>query len=51
MDGDLVLTGIRLSGAANRFNPFGRINSGKVGGFDTALADVDRVASANGIKP
>jgi hypothetical protein len=38
-------------GAANRFNPFGRINSGKVGGFETALSDVGRLSSANGIKP
>lgn len=38
-------------GAANRFNPFGRINSGKVGGFETALSDIGRLSSANGIKP
>lgn len=38
-------------GRANRFNPFGRINSGKVGGFSTALNDVGRIASVNGIKP
>jgi RHS repeat-associated protein len=38
-------------GSANRFNPFGRINSGKMGGFDTALADVDQVARVNGLKP
>ena len=36
-------------GTANRFNPFGRINSGKVGNFDTALEDIDSIASANNL--
>jgi hypothetical protein len=38
-------------GNANRFNPFGRINSGKNGGFDTALSDLDRLARVNRVKP
>jgi len=30
-------------GRMNRFNPFGKIDSGKVGGFYTALSDVGLV--------
>ena len=38
-------------GRANRFNPFGLIKAGKVGGYNTALNDVGRIAAANRIKP
>jgi RHS repeat-associated protein len=38
-------------GKANRFNPLGRINSGRVGGFDRALRDIDSLARVNGIRP
>jgi RHS repeat-associated protein len=38
-------------GAANRFNPSGRINSGQVGSSLTAQNDVELLATLNGIPP